>query len=291
MSVKYSLIKATDEWMTRSRISLPREPHFYPSEASATWIDQHGIKRVGGACLRRCYYRYTSSAKPDPSTPYSEWIFALGKAVEEILVEQWKQMGIWVANNLKFFDKKRNISGEIDLVLSEPDGTLFGVEVKSFYGYQATRDLIGNKKVKPAPKTSQLMQTLIYVDQCKDLEYFKMVYYARDSANRTEFDITLVQDGEHKRPCINGDIDYRFTMDDIYDRYEILMEYVKSNEPPPRDFELVWDAEKVEKRRAIGEVAKTTYEKWKKNPKKNPIGDWQCRYCPFAGECWGKQNI
>lgn len=270
-----NLIASTDTWMTRPRVSLPRRQAFYPSEASTTWIDSHGINRVAGSCLRRSYFRYTGEVVATPPDPYSEWIFALGISVEKILIEQWKCMGIWVANNIKFYDQERNISGELDSILTEPDGTLYGVEVKSFYGYQATRDLIGNTKVSPAPKTSQLLQTLVYIDQCKNLvDYFKMVYYARDSANRTQFDITLTQDGEFQRPTVNGVIDYRFTMEDIYDRYALLAEYVAQHEIPPRDYEIAWDPKKIEERKAIGEVSKTAYEAWKKNNKS--IGDWQC---------------
>lgn len=287
----YKLVKATDDWMTRSRISLPRGIHFYPSEGSAKWTDSNGVIRIAGACLRKSYFRCTGAKTDGPNTPYTEWIFALGKHVEEILVEQWKQMGIWVANNLKFYDPVRNVSGEIDVVLSDPDGKPFGVEVKSFYGYQSTRDICGNKSVQARPKTSQLMQTLIYVDQCKDkLDYFKMVYYARDSAARNEFDITLTFDAEKKvhRPTINGIIDYRFTLEDIYNRYDQLAQYILDEEVPAPDFELVWDPEKVEQRKALKEVSKTAYEKWQKNPGKYPIGDWQCRWCNYSHQCWPK---
>jgi len=285
----HKLIKATDAHMTRPRIALPREPHFYPSEASAVWVDKNGLTRVAGACLRSCWYRYTGKVEAAPTSPYTQWIFALGKHVEMILVEEWKQMGIWIDNNLKFFDKEKNVSGELDVILIEPDtGQLYGVEVKSFYGYMATRDICGNKSVKGRPKVSQLMQTLIYADQCKDfLPYFKMVYYARDAADRREFDITIT-DGN--KPTIDGEVDTRFTMDDIYDRFATLLDYVDQEEPPPRDFEIVWGPDKVESFKAAGEVSKSAYEKWKKNPALNPIGDWQCRYCSYANTCWNKVN-
>jgi CRISPR/Cas system-associated exonuclease Cas4 (RecB family) len=286
----YKLVEATDAHMTRPQLGLPRGIHFYPSEASADWIDHHGVKRVAGTCMRQAWYRCTGTKTVGQADAYSEWIFALGKAVECILVEQWKQMGIWVANNVKFYEEKHNVSGELDVVLSEPDGTLFGVECKSFYGYQATRDIIGNKHITGKPKTSQLLQTLVYVDLCRRLgiiQYFKMIYYARDSAARKEFDIALIQDGEHLRPTIDGVIDYRFTIQDIYDRYDQLAAHIKNNDLPPRDFGLVWDNEKVEERRALGEVSDTAYKDWQKKPDKNPIGDWQCRYCPYAQVCYG----
>lgn len=648
-----NLIADTDAHMTRSGIYMPRQKSFYPSEASARWVDHHGIHRVAGNCIRQSWYRLSGKYKPAGKDPYGEWIFALGKAVEEILVEQWKQMGILVDHNVKFYDADRNISGEVDAILIEPDtkkmycvecvtqnsyiptnngikkaseinlhdqllasksqntniynrqikqvtnstiynlkhradgipvwfsedhpiltgkikvrrpvknnrkreyyiestefksvkditkgdyvaipnrypsfsieqqekaidvddfiqlecycdnsliqlktnkgkkirhrienldlfykflglylaegsvdndgrisiglhqdenglkqqaedffnymfldgstrqianskgievytnsviladfftvisgrncytkrihhnilmnasleqrkqlltywllgdggvveegkacrgttssidlawqmyliaseldfnprlkkiqpkdnsviynvefvfnsknsekspifeenrfvkirdivtkqydGLLYNFEVdqsntytaggiithncKSFYGYYASKEVCGNKSQKGAPKTSQLLQALIYVDQGLKhnlWDYVKMVYYARDSANRAEFDITLKEEGGELRPCINGVTDYRFTMQDIYDRYAELDAACKSDTPPPRDFDIEWSREKVLERKKLGEVSKTAFEAWQKNPKKNPIGDWQC---------------
>ena len=295
-----SLIKLTDAWMTRSQFQMPGKSSLYPSESSVTWKDMYGDKRVEGTCLRAAWLRVTGWAEKEgqvlKTEPYGEWIFALGKAVEIILVEQWKQMGIWVANNVKFFDQKHNISGEIDCVLQLPESKPFLVEVKSFYGYAATKQLCGNKSTHPSPKTSQLLQTLIYVDQFKEyFDYAKMIYYARDSANRAEFDISLIEDaskpdrGILHRPTIDGVVDSRFYLEDIYDRFDLLNQYIIANEMPPCDFEREYSAETVEKLHKQGEIAKTTYEKWQKKPNQNPIGDWRCRsYCKYRDFCYKK---
>jgi Holliday junction resolvase-like predicted endonuclease len=230
----------------------------------------------------------TDGDKAEPNSPYTEWIFALGNAVEQILVEQWKQMGIWVANNVKFYDKERNISGEVDVILRNPEtGGLVVAEVKSLYGYHAVRDVVkGTRKIVPRPKTSQLLQAVIYADYFKDtVECVKMVYYARDSAARREYDITLVQSGETGRhhPCIDGQVDDRFTLEDIYDRYEELREHLENGVLPPRDYEKEFSPEKIEQFRKLGDVSKTAYEEWKKG--KSVPGDWQCRYCNFSSIC------
>ena len=288
--MSFSLIDATDKHMTRSHVSFPRGQHFFPSEASVSWTDAHGINRCSGACMRQVWYRVTGKGEASKPDPYSEWIFALGKAVEIILVEQWKQMGIWVDNNIKFYDKEHNISGEIDVLLRDPGTSeLLLAEVKSFYGYMATKDLCGNTKVVGHPKTSQLLQTLIYIDLGQKLgilNYGKMVYYARDSASRTEFDVTIVDDGINRRPCVNGEIDYRFTMEDIYKRYITLAEHTYANTEPPRDYQIAWSPDKIKIMNSIGEVSKTAMADYTKNPSKNPIGDWQCRYCKFSEYCY-----
>lgn len=286
----FNLIAATDAHMIRRQISLPREPHFYPSEASVKYIDENGEEKVEGGCLRKSFYRMTRTGDPDGTTPYSEWIFALGTAVEKILVEQWKQMGIWVGNNIKFYDKQRNISGELDCVIRDP-GTneLICVEVKSVAGYNANKEVFGNKSTPGGPKTSQLLQTLIYVDQCTPLgiNHFKMVYYSRDGADRREFNIDLIDDNGVKRPTIDGKVDYRFTMEDVYSRYSQLKEYLQTGELPPRDYEAEYTPEKIDRLYQLGEIGETAFVQYKKNPEKHPIGHWMCkRYCAFYKTCY-----
>jgi CRISPR/Cas system-associated exonuclease Cas4 (RecB family) len=287
----FNLIEATDAFTCRKKVHLPRLHSLYPSEASVVYPVPGGSMKTEGKCLRSVYYRIIGEEVPTQADPYSEWIFATGKGVENILIEYWKCMGIWVDNNVKFFDAKRNISGEIDVILSEPDGTLFGVECKSFAGYSATKEVIGNFHQPGKPKTSQLLQTLIYVDLCRELgiiDYFKMIYYARDSGQRREYNISLTEDGGQWRPTIDGIIDYRFTMQDVYDRYALLNDYVENKILPPRDYELVYSDEKIEGLNKLGEIAKTKYDKCKNNHEKNPIGDWECRYCNYCKVCWQK---
>lgn len=246
--------------------------------------------------MRAAYLRYTGilSHLFKPHDAYTQWIFSLGKAVENILVEQYKQMGIWVDNNVKFYDPERNISGEVDIFIRDPSsGELIVVEVKSIYGWFATKKVCGAARTKPSPKTSQMMQLLIYLDQLQDeVPYGKLVYYARDSASRNEFDISLVYDAEAQvtRPTINGIIDHRFTMEGIYHRYHLLSDYVERAELPPREYELVFDKEKVEKLWTLKDdrVTKSKYDKWKRDSSKNPIGDWNCSYCGYSNVCYNR---
>lgn len=284
-----NLIQLTDDHMTRSGLRFPRGQYMYPSEASIKFIDQHGIQRTEGGCHREIYYKNYLSGVGAKSTPYQEWIFALGKAVEQILVEQYKQMGILVANNMKFQDVEKHLSGEIDVVVRDPEtNELIVAEIKSFFSYNATRDICGNTRVKGSPKVSQLLQTLIYVDMGMKYNLFskgKMVYYARDSGSRNEFNIELAKDGKATRPVIDGVIDYRFTMEDIYERYNILWEHLQNKTLPPRDYEFCYSPQKIEQLNTIGDIGKTAYIDYKKSPTKCPIGDWKCRYCAFPMQC------
>lgn len=291
--MSFDLIKMTDKHMTRlSALHATRAATFYPSEASVSFMSSYGLPKVEGTCLRKSFFRLTNGDKGIPPDSYSEWIFALGRKVEEILVEQYKQMGIWVDNNVKFVIPDHNISGEIDVLVRNPEtGGLWILEIKSLYGYHATRDVIkGTKTRKPWPKIPNLLQTMIYADYFQDqIEGIKLVYYARDSAGRRAYDVSLTEDsstGKHYA-CVNGVIEPRFTLEDIYSRYEDLALAIETQAVPPNDFQLIYSDEKIETLFSAGELGKTTYEKWKKG--KETIGDWQCTtYCPYRKVCWEK---
>jgi CRISPR/Cas system-associated exonuclease Cas4 (RecB family) len=286
--MQYDLIKATDEHMTRKQLGFPRPIHYYPSEASVVYINNLGEKQVSGTCLRQIYFKLKGSPRAD-TTPYTEWIFALGKAVEQILVEQYKQMGIWVDNNVKFYWQEYNISGEVDCIIRDPiDNCMIPLEIKSFYGYQATKDLCGNAKKIGRPKTSQMLQLCVYLKYLKDIfPYGKMIYYARDSAKRAEFNIELKEESQNKTSVyVNGVKDNRFYVENILNRYVELNQYITLDTMPPADYTIQYSDEKIEKLYELEEIGEATYKNWKKGKEK--IGDWQCNYCPFSGICWGE---
>jgi CRISPR/Cas system-associated exonuclease Cas4 (RecB family) len=293
MPREFDLFQATEDHMTRSRLSLPRGIHYYPSEASVTWVDSHENPCVSGSCLRKSFFRATGREGAEGYDAYMQWIFALGKAVEKILVEEWKQMGILVANNIRFYDAEHNISGEVDVIVRDHKGNNVCIEAKSFYGYYAEKEICGNYKKQGRPKDSHLLQLLVYLYKCRDhFPYGKLMYKARDSDKRAEFDVKLHDvEGGLTRFSVNGVLDYRFTIEDIFSRYKLLDDHVKSMTIPENDFELVWDAEKVERKFQLGEVGKTKYNNWKS--KKEKLGDWQCRYCNYTKVCFtrGKPNI
>jgi hypothetical protein len=289
--MSFSLIASTDKHMTRERLSPPRQPHCNPSASSVIWTDSHDRRMVAGSCLRQSFLRSTGNIKGTTPSVHTMWIWELGKSVENILVEQYKQMGIWFANNLKFYNEEYNLSGEIDAVLKDPDGNLFFAEIKSFYGYYAARQIIGGPRVGPGrPKTSQLLQTLVYLNEFKDtFPYGKMIYYARDSEKRAEFDITLEEEVPGvTRPVINGVTDVRFTIEDIYARFKDLQHHIENNVLPEPDFKIKYSAEEIEAGFQYGDISKTAYEKWQKG--KGTVGDWQCRYCDFERICWNRNG-
>lgn len=290
----YDLFAATDTHLVRPRFHTERERRFYPSEASVEAFDEHGDRVVHGGCLRASYFRLSGEFEGLPYDARSEFIFMQGKAVEDMLVSLWKEMGIWVDNNIKFVDHENNISGEIDAILAEPpNGQLYGVEVKSFYGYNAEKQILGGKRDPGFPKMSQLLQTLVYLNHFeKRLPYFRMVYFARDSVKRRTFKVELHHEGDIKYPKVEGEILRQFSVNDILDRYRLLRQHLDRKEIPPNDFELHYPDAKIEDFHKKGKVAKTKYEKWKKGKLAyhERIGDWQCSYCRFKDVCWSGPN-
>lgn len=288
---QYDLFGSVDEYMTRQTFGRPKSSHFYPSEASVKLVDQHGDLITEGGCLRKSYFRLSDDYQPTAHSPHTKYIFMQGNMIEDKLVQIWKEMGIWHDNSVKFYDVENNISGELDAVLKEPpSGKLYGVEVKTFYGYHGGKEIFGNKSQKGFPKMSQLLQTLVYLNywQDKGLDYFRMVYFARDDARRKTFKIELHKEGNIVFPMVDGEVIRSFTIDDVLARYKDLKHYVETDTVPPTDFELQYPDVKIEDFYKKGKVAKTKYEAWKKGrlKKHEHIGDWQCSYCEFKSICW-----
>lgn len=134
------------------------------------------------------------------------------------------------------------------------------------------------------------MQILIYLDLHKHIfNYGKLVYVDKEACdNQVEFNISLTKEGENTYPVINGVTNRRFSVEQIYERYDEVKDFIDKKELPPRDFELSYSKEKIEREFAAGNISKTKYTKW--STKGIPIGDWNCSYCKYRGECYGLQS-
>jgi hypothetical protein len=305
----YSLVKHTDLHLTRPRFSGPRSAAVYPSEASVSYRNEYGDRVVEGTCLRQAFYRITG-VQGKGSNARSEYIFAMGRAVEAFLISQWKEMGIWVANNIRFFTTEFGplMNGELDCVLAEPpDGKLYTVECKSAYGYDAKKEIIGNQSSPGFPKMSQLLQTLVYVylgqlpegrrPFSQKIDYGRLFYLFRDTVDRRTFKVEVVPEGDNFRPMVDGNLIREFTINDMIARYQQLKQYVEQGELPPRDYSLEFTGEQIEKMREQKRISDSKYKQWESNervkmgksrmkvPKIIPVGNWECAYCNFCHLC------
>lgn len=282
-----SLLGVTEEYLSK-RVHLPvvKEEFFYPTEASVVIDTPHG-EQVIGTCRRAAYYRYVGGFVGDPYSAYTHWVFLTGKSVENQLIEVWKQMGIWMDNNIKFRSKEQHISGEIDVVLRDGKGKPFIVECKTYAGYEAAKSLKGNPKYGKLgqPKDAHLLQVLIYLDLNKHIfEYAILVYVDKESKNNAEFHIKLSKEGNFTYPVVNGMVQRRFSVEDIYARFNTLRDFIEKKVLPPRDFQLEYTEKQIEQKFEAGLLSKTKYEEWKKKGKKP--GDWNCGWCKYRKECY-----
>ena len=288
-----SLIDRTLEHMGRKQYRSKARGTYWASEASVKIRNEFGEDEVLGKCMRAVYYRLKNVTPTNPPTAKSQVIFLMGNMIEDQVCEMWKQMGLWENNSVRWEDKFRNLSGEYDIVLKEGD-RMYGVEVKSFYGYYANKQILGhwsgrgaNKRFIPGrPKDEHLMQASIYAAHSRgDLEGFKLFYVSRDNNQLQEFNIKV---DEENKIYINGNLETRFTMDDVYSRYAQLKEHDDGNVMPPREFVYKPDDARVEQLHARGDISDSAFKKHKE--KKEQYTDFHCSYCSYRDYCHGPSS-
>lgn len=272
---------------------------FYPSSASiAIPVDVAGDV-VHGKCLREEFYLRKGFPVTNPPSAYTELIWDLGKAAEGVVLDAWKRMGVYVASNEKFGISfgELSVSGEIDAVLKEPKtGQMFGVEVKSIYGYVGEKEVFGNSSTKGYPKLSNLMQCFLYAyvfrpgnGERTELPYFKIFYISRGSAETADFTVRAVSVNGDWYPEVDGQIDKRIALSKMLERWNTLTRYLEKNELPPRDYAIKYNDYQIELYYHAGLISDSAYDKWKKGKSTtlaNRPGDWNCNYCHFKSLCY-----
>lgn len=292
-----------------------RLPTMYPSAASCRddrtvhdeSISGESDNGVFGACMRASWYRVVGYSESNPSTEYSEYIFAAGNMWEEWLIERTKQMGIYVANSLKWAISEYYLSGEIDIAVKDPEtGETIIIESKTYSSanYQAKASYLGLAGRTPMPKVQNAMQAALYLyyfgkPENGGVKRVLLTYFDRACGGpecHQEFWITLRPvNGVHRIhvECTNDkgrhysyDLD-GISIEGVLARYKELIDYlVKDKEnPPPPDYQHTYSDSKVIKLYDAGLISKTKYENWTKNKDKYPIGDWQCSYCGYNSIC------
>lgn len=286
----WSLLEKTNNYIIRPPL-IDREysSTCYPSNASA-WVQMGQTKVLEGGCNRAAYYRMIGEPPTNQSGEYMAYILEHGKFIETFLISKWKEMGIWVNNNVKFFTEKYGfpISGEVDAFISKIPGSkdvkdVCIVEIKSYYKWYKRTQLETGK-----PSYSNLFQVMLYLDYYSEIgiKKGKLLYTARDEAKQFEFDITLRKHQGKTYPCIDGVMDMSVTLEGILERYQDLWGKYQRREMPARDFKLIYDEKEMEERYEAGLIGKTKYNDFKKG---KTVGDFNCHYCNYTDLCWGDQ--
>lgn len=255
---------------------------YHPSQASCVIKNEYGEEEIVGKCLRCAYWSQNNIKETNPMSARGHRICGVGKMVEKFEIEQYKEMGIWRDNNVKFFNTKYNISGEADCIVQLPgESNLLGVEIKSGYDYKFRKDVIGTPFRPGKPKYEHLMQTMLYVDYFGFP--FRIFYIDRGNAARAEYEITLNSDGT---PNINGTkLNIGISIPRIISRYKILEEHIKDSTLPKRDFQIKYSKERLELLNESKRLNKKNSEEFDKSGDVDQ-GDWQCSYCEYKDYCW-----
>lgn len=294
---EFLLVEAEDDYVVnKKRYARPR-PGLYPSEASTEYtVDNFTFKQ--GKCLRASWYR-SRGATRDKVSAGLIMKGILGKGAEVAIVNRWKEMGIWVDNNIKFFNSQYVLSGEMDAIVKNPiTGGLIGYEIKSYYGYYANKQITGSKRPPKTgePKVEHLMQSLLYAWEYRgEFEEYRLYYIERGDGHRIEFRIGIDEDtkkcwfqpieGKYWSYFTGEKVYMPFTIDDLHSRLQQLLNHIRESRLPAKDYGTPYTPEEVEYLHSKSEIGKTKYEAWKKDPAKNKIVTWHCEYCSYSTQC------
>jgi len=189
-----------------------------------------------------------------------------------------------------------------------------GIEVKTKYGHFGKAQIMGNKNSTYElgfPQIEHLMQTALYLAARKKFEdyhkveipYFVICYILRDNGIHKSFRVELSDDydgriivkdmdGKELKPKMEMALEWNktpqqmeLTLDMMRERYYQQIENLKSDTPPPREYDLRYSDEKAERLFNAGDLSKTKKSNHEKNPLDN-IGDWNCSYCDWKDVCY-----
>lgn len=260
---------------------------------------------VQGKCHRALFYDFQRNVITNPMDASSIRVMDIGSACEDCEREYYKKVGLYHSSHIRMFNKEFQISGEIDCfifeyedvvdTLGKPTGIikiieprrLIGVEVKSFYGYYAEKEIL----IAGIPKWNHVLQALVYLDHYKpNIPYWLLIYISRGGAidtplgrtNSRQFKLQLSKlTGEI---FIDGLIVKEFNIKDVQARFKKAQFLIDNGQLPERDYVYNYPKELVDLRVSNGEISKKEHSDWKNGYKY--ISDWQCLYCPYLYDCW-----
>jgi hypothetical protein len=356
MSKEWTFIDHVTDYLTRPKMGDQKEPTFYPSEATATYLNKYGETTVVGKCRRSAFFRLVRdltaydpetyahlqpladelAEKDIPADRYMRWIWEAGNLYETHLTNLAKAAGVFIGEQITVYIPKVKVSGRIDLVIVNPrTGKLSVVEAKSIYGHNA--DSVFGKELKKftrlgEPRDSNLMQIAIYdwwfASARDDFEESRLTYGARDKGTYGEFLVRINYTDpdnlyiEYKQMLpIHGEwVTTPMTINSIIRNYQYIQEHIDTNQIPPRDYDLQFTPEQLERQYQDGELTEAETKKHEKlkvvklrEDKKQGIilseenealllkydgkrivkdqkpiekGNWQCRLCSARNVCY-----
>lgn len=311
------ILKIIDDATVKPYVMSTRHSSgLYPSSASIKCITPNVGPEVYGYCHRRLWYQANKYPINVEETAESIDRKDIGEWFSQSLVEKFKKVGLYVADEVPFFDDETGVSGRIDIIIKDPytapkppqrpqPSQLIGIEVKSTGGYHNIKGpIISTKDTPLAPSIEHVLQVMIYLGYYAKfgLDRWILIYQDRESLRKQWHKVTLNQKGSPVITNIQQTITHHhITLDGIRERFATLRKHIADKTIPDRDYELQYSNPKIIALNNAGKLNKTDSEKVNKFLAKlakkgigvdhddTPIlqkGDTDCMYCPYASLCW-----
>lgn len=320
-SGEYSLLNHTDYYLQTKGFPRFSAGGLRPTESGVlVWDATRKKMQQQGGCRRAIWMRMKGLNIVRVEGKNARLRNEVGKQVENTLVDNWREMGIFIDRSVRYKVDIHgtDISGELDAILEEPgNGVRYIAECKSMYGYYASKEIFGNKTQKGKPKTTNLLQALTYcyyfkylAPEHQRLSYVVLFYVERGDGEHGHFIVDIdrqeeeMDDGTKRithQPFFisftDGKVPHRvnlpFLIEGMLENNESIRQSLQSDEPPERDYQLSYPPELIEELYKNKQIGKTKYDDWKKHPKSKDykIGDWQCDYCGVLEFCYDLKTL
>jgi hypothetical protein len=280
MDISTKLMESVNYMLTN-----PSIPHSHksagrsPSSASVKFINSYGTEETHGKCLRQAYYSAMKMEKDDiPEDPQGMRIFAYGDAIHEVEVDFRKRAGVYIADEFAFWNPDDRISGRCDVACRDLETMeIFGEELK-------TTNPFGIKKFETAPKVDHVLQCLVYLDwfsvKIKTMNKWVLTYVDRAFGSEIKYTIRI-HDGH---PVVDDEIWDWIDVRNVYDRFNLLEDYIKEETIPEPDYMMNYDRDTLIEMDEQGKLTRTESSNLKKGSKVTK-GAEACKYCKYRGLC------
>jgi hypothetical protein len=198
-----------------------------------------------------------------------------------------------MASEKRFWVPELHLKGRIDAFVRNTDSlaqrlvqgkkaAVVGVEIKTTWSYGSRGTIETPAGTKAWPKWSHVVQAALYHWFYREFADYWVIYYlARDSGKARQHVLVVTEGGQIS---VNGEL-VPFGIEHIKARLGDLSRDLQLKEPPPRDFSIAHDKDRLKVMADAGRLGKTDTDKVRKGHKLVK-GDWQCVYCEYVEHCW-----
>lgn len=278
-----SITDTATEVLVRPIVETVRRPDEVYATDCGVVVQELWGPQIYGTCHRQGWYKRHNVPASGCVSPENARRMYWGNVIEDAEMELYKRAGIFIANQVGFWVPDLAMRGRVDGFVRDPENAhaIVGVEIKSTWSYGAAGAIKGKKGKPPTPKMEHVLQAAVYHWHFQRFaRCWYIIYLARDSGQTKQHRVVVAGN----KISVNGQF-LSFTMDDIFARLKVYTTALWEPSPPPRDYCLVFSKPQLEARADGGAFNKTVTEKVHAG-RKVVTGDWNCKYCSWAKECW-----